>query len=126
MLIAESDLNDPRVVQGRNQGGYGMNAQWSDDFHHALHAVLTGESHGYYADFGQLAHLAKTYNDVFVYNGIHSPARKRVHGKQAGTFRQSGFSLMHKPMIRSETEREENVCVIWPISRGHDSPLGWS
>jgi len=86
VLIAESDLNDPRVVQCRNQGGYGMNAQWSDDFHHALHSVLTGENVGYYADFGQLAYLAKTYNDVFVYNGIHSAARNRVHGKQAGHF----------------------------------------
>ncbi len=82
VLMAESDLNDPRVVQCRNQGGFGMNAQWSDDFHHALHTVLTGEDNGYYADFGQVAYLAKTYNDVFVYNGIHSPARKRVHGKQ--------------------------------------------
>jgi maltooligosyltrehalose trehalohydrolase len=82
VLIAESDLNDSRIVQCRNQGGFGMNAQWSDDFHHALHTVLTGEDNGYYADFGQVAYLAKTYNDVFVYNGIHSPARKRVHGKQ--------------------------------------------
>jgi maltooligosyltrehalose trehalohydrolase len=82
VLIAESDLNDPRVVKCRMQGGYGMNAQWSDDFHHALHAVLTGEDNGYYSDFGQVAQLAKTYNDVFVYNGIHSRSRKRVHGKQ--------------------------------------------
>ena len=58
-LIAESDLNDPRLVTAREAGGYGLDAQWSDDVHHALHAALTGETQGYYADFGSLAVLAK-------------------------------------------------------------------
>ena len=80
-LIAESDLNDPRVVRGRDAGGYGIDAQWSDDFHHALHAVLTGERSGYYADFGELRHLATALQHVFVYGGVYSGFRKRVHGR---------------------------------------------
>ena len=55
VLIAESDLNDPRVVQVREANGYGIDAQWSDDFHHALHTVLTGRKRGYYEDFGSWA-----------------------------------------------------------------------
>ena len=80
-LIAESDLNDPRVVRGRDAGGYGMDAQWSDDFHHALHAVLTGERDGYYADFGTLGHLATALRQGWVYAGRYSPHRDRVHGR---------------------------------------------
>ena len=53
-LVAESDLNDPRLVRPAAVGGYGLDAQWSDDFHHALHAVVTGERAGYYADFGSI------------------------------------------------------------------------
>ena len=81
MLIAESDLNDPRVVRAREAGGYGIDAQWSDDFHHALHAVITGERSGYYEDFGTLAHLARALQEAFVYAGTHSPHRQRVHGR---------------------------------------------
>src|SRR6266851_1124292 len=69
VLIAESDLNDPRVVTPREAGGYGIDAQWSDDFHHALHALLTGERAGYYADFGTLADVAKALTSAFVYDG---------------------------------------------------------
>ena len=58
-LIAESDLNDPRLVTPREAGGYGLDAQWSDDFHHAVHVALTGETDGYYADFEPLSALAK-------------------------------------------------------------------
>ena len=89
-LIAESDLNDPRVVQFPAIGGYGIHSQWSDDFHHALHTVLTGERDGYYADFGSLADLAKALQRVFVYDGRYSSFRKRPHGRTfawtAGTF----------------------------------------
>ena len=80
-LIAESDLNDPRVIQRREVGGYGMDAQWSDDFHHALHACITGETNGYYADFGDVEHLAIALQDAFVYGGRYSPYRDRVHGR---------------------------------------------
>ncbi len=81
VLIAESDLNEPRVVTPREAGGLGMDAQWSDDFHHALHAVITGETAGYYADFGSLADLGKAFREAFVYNGGHSYHRKRTHGR---------------------------------------------
>jgi len=80
-IIAESDLNDPRVVRSREAGGYGAAAQWSDDFHHALHALLTGERAGYYADFGEIAHLAKALTNAYVYDGVHSAFRKRRHGR---------------------------------------------
>jgi maltooligosyltrehalose trehalohydrolase len=83
VLIAESDLNDPRVVRAQEIGGYGIQAQWSDDFHHALHTVLTGERDGYYADFGSLADLAATLQRVFVYDGRHSAFRRRRHGRPA-------------------------------------------
>ncbi len=84
VLIAESDLNDPRVVTPREAGGFGIDAQWSDDFHHALHAVLTGESKGYYEDFGSLKQLAKALQHAFVYDGIYSPHRESIHGKPVG------------------------------------------
>lgn len=80
-LIAESDLNDPRVVRGTDVGGYGIDAQWSDDLHHALHALLTGETTGYYADFGTVAHVAKALEQAFVYDGCYSNFRQRVHGR---------------------------------------------
>ncbi|HEV7886297.1 MAG TPA: DUF3459 domain-containing protein, partial [Acidimicrobiales bacterium] len=80
-LIAESDLNDPRVVRRPEVGGYGMDAQWSDDFHHALHVALTGEKSGYYADFRGLADVAVAYRQAFVYAGAYSRERRRVHGR---------------------------------------------
>jgi maltooligosyltrehalose trehalohydrolase len=81
VLIAESDLNDPRLVTCRGAGGYGLDAQWNDDFHHALHTVLTGESNGYYEDFGSVEQLAKALQHAFVYDGIYSPHRDRLHGR---------------------------------------------
>ncbi|MFO7985401.1 MAG: malto-oligosyltrehalose trehalohydrolase [Desulfatiglandaceae bacterium] len=83
MLIAESDLNDPRVVRPREVGGYGMDAQWNEDFHHALHATLTGEQDGYYQDFGALADLTKVLTRGFVYDGRYSAYRRRRHGRPA-------------------------------------------
>ena len=81
LLTAESDLNDPRVVRDPALGGYGIDAQWSDDFHHALHTVLTGEKEGYYADFGPIADLAKALTQAFVYDGRYSSFRDRRHGR---------------------------------------------
>lgn len=81
VLIPESDLNDPRLLWARERGGYQLDAQWSDDFHHALHTVLTGESSGYYSDFGKLEQLAKALRCVFVYDGTCSAHRRRVHGR---------------------------------------------
>jgi maltooligosyltrehalose trehalohydrolase len=82
-VIAESDLNDPRLVRSREAGGYGLAAQWSDDFHHALHAALTGERGGYYADFGALSDVARALSHVFVNDGRYSAFRRRRHGRPA-------------------------------------------
>jgi maltooligosyltrehalose trehalohydrolase len=79
-LIAESDLNDPRVVTPREANGLGMDAQWSDDFHHALHTVLTGEHEGYYGDFGSLDDLAVALTEGYVHGGRFSQHRDRRHG----------------------------------------------
>jgi maltooligosyltrehalose trehalohydrolase len=79
-LIAESDLNDPRMITPREAGGYGLDAQWSDDFHHALHVALTGETHGYYADFEPLAALVKVCERGFFHDGTWSSFREREHG----------------------------------------------
>jgi maltooligosyltrehalose trehalohydrolase len=79
-LIAESDLNNPQIIRPPELGGYGLDAQWSDDFHHSLHALLTGDRIGYYQDFGQSANLAKAYEDTFVYDWKYAPHRKRFHG----------------------------------------------
>ena len=80
-LVAESDLNDPRLVSSREAGGYGLDGQWADDVHHALHASLTGELSGYYADFDGLPVLAKALTGVFVHDGTWSSFRGRTHGR---------------------------------------------
>ena len=79
-VVAESDLNLPRIVTPRQAGGYGLDAQWNDDFHHALHTILTGEKAGYLADFGSIALLAKTLTRAFAYDGSYSKSRGRRHG----------------------------------------------
>ncbi len=79
-VIAENDRNDVRVVTPPELGGHGVDAQWSDDLHHSLHALLTTENYGYYQDFGSLQHLAKALRDGFVYAGDYSPFRQRHHG----------------------------------------------
>lgn len=84
VLVVESDLNDPRLIRPPQAGGYGMVAQWHEDFHHALHAVLTGEQCGYYRDFGRLADLAKALGRGLVYDGRYSVYRQRRHGRPAG------------------------------------------
>lgn len=92
VLIAESDSNDPRLVTSREAGGFGINAQWSDDFHHALFAVLNrGPLEGYYVDFGKMSQLAKAIEHTFVYDGIFSRHRNRVHGKPASSLPQDRF-----------------------------------
>ena len=83
-VIAESDLNDPRVVRPVAAGGYALDAQWSDDYHHALHAAVTGERKGYYDGFGPLALVARALADGFVFAGQYSPWRGRRHGRPLG------------------------------------------
>ncbi len=80
-LIAESDLNDPRVVRPWEIGGFGLDAQWSDDFHHALHSVVTGERNGYYSDFGLIRDLATAFETSYVYTGRRSRFRLKRHGR---------------------------------------------
>jgi maltooligosyltrehalose trehalohydrolase len=82
VLVAESDLNDPRVIRAREAGGLGMDAQWSDDFHHAVHALLTGERSGYYEDFGTHADVARAFQEAYVYGGAYSRHRRRQHGRR--------------------------------------------
>jgi maltooligosyltrehalose trehalohydrolase len=79
-VIAESDLNDPRLLLRPERGGHGLDAQWSDDFHHAIHALLTGERHGYYQDYGRAEDVAHSLEEPFLYAGRYSPFRDRRHG----------------------------------------------
>lgn len=82
-LITELDLNDTRFIKPIANGGYGMDAQWIDEFHHALRSTATGESTGYYSDFSGIEHLAKAYKDAYVYDGQWSPHRKKTFGVKA-------------------------------------------
>ena len=90
-LIAESDLNDPRIIRSQEVGGYSVDAQWSDDFHHILHTLLTKENQGYYADFGKLEQLAKIYCCGYVYTWDYSEFRQRYHGNVPSDCKASQF-----------------------------------
>jgi maltooligosyltrehalose trehalohydrolase len=88
-LMAESDLNDPRLVRPPEQGGYGIDAQWADDVHHTIHTTLTGERNGYYKDFTGIATVADVYREPFFYARRYAPHRGRTHGRSsAGVPRQ--------------------------------------
>ncbi len=93
-LVAESDRNDPRTVTPREAGGQGLHGQWSDDFHHALHTLLTGERQGYYCDFGSLDCLAKTLTRVFFHDGTPSAFRNRDHGAPVDVVRTPGHRFL--------------------------------
>jgi maltooligosyltrehalose trehalohydrolase len=82
-IIAESDLNDPRLLWPVERGGAGLDAQWADDFHHAFHAFLTGERRSYYEDFGEARQLAAVLEEPFLYAWDYSPFRDRKHGAPA-------------------------------------------
>jgi maltooligosyltrehalose trehalohydrolase len=90
-VIAESDLNAPRFVRPREAGGYGLDSAWADEWHHALHATLTGERDGYYGDFGPLPLLAKALRQAWVYDGTYSPHRQRTHGRSPAGLAGSQF-----------------------------------
>ncbi|HEV2355897.1 MAG TPA: malto-oligosyltrehalose trehalohydrolase, partial [Puia sp.] len=83
LLIAELDLNDPRYIHPPAKGGYGLDGQWVDEFHHALRTLLTGERKGYYEDFGEVNHLEKAFRNTYVYDGAYSPHRHRTFGNHA-------------------------------------------
>jgi malto-oligosyltrehalose trehalohydrolase len=81
VLVAESDLNNPRLITPREAGGYGLSAQWDDDFHHTVHALVTGERQGYYGDFGSIAGVAKVLDRAYFHDGTWSSFRNRTHGR---------------------------------------------
>ncbi|MGM1056913.1 MAG: malto-oligosyltrehalose trehalohydrolase [Bacteroidota bacterium] len=91
VLIAESDLNDTKVINPYEKGGFGLEGQWVDDFHHSLHTVLTGEQEGYYMDYGTMEQLAKAFKQAFVYDGQYSHFRKRTVGNSPAGLEFSKF-----------------------------------
>jgi maltooligosyltrehalose trehalohydrolase len=93
-LIAESDLNDPRLITPRAAGGYGLTAQWDDDVHHALHALLTGERQGYYGDFGSLDCLQTVLAGAFFHAGTWSSFRQRHHGRPVDRTTMPGYRFV--------------------------------
>lgn len=93
-LIAESDLNDPKLITPRAAGGYGLTAQWSDDFHHVVHVALTGERIGYYGDFGSMESLAKVYTNAYFHDGSWSSFRGRAHGRPIDTRTTEGWRFV--------------------------------
>jgi maltooligosyltrehalose trehalohydrolase len=92
-IIAESDLNDPRLVRSRDAGGHGLDAAWSDDWHHALHAAITGERTGYYEDFGSLELLGKALRQAWVYDGVWSTHRQKMRGRKASGLPSHSFVI---------------------------------
>jgi maltooligosyltrehalose trehalohydrolase len=90
-VIAETNQNDMRLVNPAEKGGYSLDGVWTDDFHHSVHALLTGERDGYYQDFGRTEHLAKAFSHVFVYDGCFSQYHCRRHGSEAGSSDRSQF-----------------------------------
>ncbi|HSP75338.1 MAG TPA: malto-oligosyltrehalose trehalohydrolase [Cryobacterium sp.] len=93
-LVAESDLNDPRLITPRDTGGYGLTGQWSDDFHHAVHVAVSGETAGYYGDFEPLGALAKVLTHGFFHDGTFSTFRGRTHGRPIDTARMPAWRLV--------------------------------
>ncbi|GGE90184.1 malto-oligosyltrehalose trehalohydrolase [Mycetocola zhadangensis] len=93
-LIAESDLNDPTLITPREANGYGLDGQWSDDFHHAVHVALSRETTGYYADFEPLSALAKVLTRGFFHDGTFSSFRGRIHGRAIDTERMPAWRLV--------------------------------
>ena len=109
VLIAESDLNDPRLI-APSEHGFALDAQWSDDFHHALHALLTGERNGYYTDFGSLADLARTLADGTAFSRPLQPLPPAYHGRSLGRrCRGLGCSGIYRLTIRSAIARSESA-----------------
>ncbi|MDX5480350.1 MAG: malto-oligosyltrehalose trehalohydrolase [Hymenobacteraceae bacterium] len=96
ILIAESDLNDVRLINPMERGGYGLAAQWDDDFHHVIHAMVTGEQEGYYIGFGTAEQLAKIMTHAFVYDGLYSEHRKRTFGSS------TAHNLAHQFVVFSQ------------------------
>jgi maltooligosyltrehalose trehalohydrolase len=115
-LIAESDLNDIKIIRSVSKGGYGLDAQWCDDFHHALHSLLTGERSGYYVDFGRMRHLAKSFEEGFVLSGQYSAYRHRRHGNSSRAVPASRFIVFSQNHDQVGNRRAgERLCTILPF-----------
>jgi len=91
VIIAETDQNDRRLIDAREQGGYGVAGVWADDLHHSIHSLVTGQTDGYYLDFGQPEHLVKSLNEGFCYDGCWSEFRRRRHGNRAADLPRERF-----------------------------------
>jgi len=115
-LLAESDLNDPRLVRSPEQGGFGLDAQWADDVHHTIHATLTGERSGYYADFQGVATIADVYREPFFYARRYSPFRGRTHGRPATDVPKKRFvvSAQNHDQVGNRPEAERLAVLVSP------------
>jgi len=102
-VIAESDQNDTRLVTTAQYGGYGLDAQWNDDFHHALRTCLTNDRAGYYKDFGDFSSLVKSFSEGFVLSGQYSTFRRRCHGSSSAHIHPGRWWSFPRIMIRSVT-----------------------
>jgi maltooligosyltrehalose trehalohydrolase len=118
-VIAESDLNDVRLLLPPERGGYGLDAQWSDDFHHTVHAYLTREQHGYYQDFGQAQDLARVLQETFLYAGEYSPYRGRRHGAPVGDLSGDRFvvSIQNHDQVGNRALGERLAVLLRPPAR---------
>jgi maltooligosyltrehalose trehalohydrolase len=118
-VIAESDLNDVRLLLPPERGGLGLDAQWSDDFHHTVHAYLTREQQGYYQDFGQAQYFAKVFQDTFVYAGKYSKSRRRRHGAPVGDLSGDRFvvSIQNHDQIGNRALGERLDVLLTPPAR---------
>ncbi|MGH7623541.1 MAG: malto-oligosyltrehalose trehalohydrolase, partial [Gemmatimonadaceae bacterium] len=118
-VIAESDLNDPRLVRPVERGGFAMDAQWSDDFHHAVHVALTGERVGYYegfAEHGDIAAIADALERRFVFEGQYAPHRRRRHGAPATDVSASHFviSIQNHDQVGNRAAGERMGALVSP------------
>jgi len=118
-IIAESDLNDTRLLRPVQEGGYQLDGQWSDDFHHSVHRLLTGESEGYYADFeNPIEKLSKVLEENFAYTGEFSPSRGRVHGAPADISDQTRFvvSIQNHDQVGNRARGDRLSTLISPAA----------
>jgi maltooligosyltrehalose trehalohydrolase len=117
VVIAESDLNDPRLVHAPGRGGYGLDGHWCDDFHHALHRLMTGETRGYYIDFHGIKDLAESLRDGYVYQGQYSEHRGRRHGRNPIDVRpaQLVVSAQNHDQIGNRAQGERLSMLLTPV-----------
>ncbi len=119
VVIAESNQNDVRLVTPPELGGYGLDGAWSDDFHHSVHALLTGERDSYYIDFGEVAQLAKAAESVFVYDGCYSPFHRRRHGNRVNDLPRCRFvtCLQNQDQVGNRPHGDRLATLLEPAQR---------